>query len=162
VPRYQVWVSRLRTLEVVVQADTEWDAEAHARAQLRASPHAGHGLIRQRSCGRCPTTLPQRRGPAEISPRSRPFSKCSHNRSRQVRQHQPPPGSTSRSTPAPWSRSRSGDHSNRRPHTASTVLSIFMDVRRRAKAYCIGVFSMLGIPANEVERGHRLPNWLPQ
>ena len=38
-PRYQVWVTQLRTLDVVVQAETAPDAEAQVRAQLRDSPH---------------------------------------------------------------------------------------------------------------------------
>lgn len=36
----QVWVSQLRTLDVVVQAGTAHDAEAQVRARLRDSPDA--------------------------------------------------------------------------------------------------------------------------
>jgi len=38
-PRFNVWISQLRTLDVVVQAETARDAEAQVRAQLRDSPH---------------------------------------------------------------------------------------------------------------------------
>ncbi len=38
-PKFNVWVSQLRTLDVVVQAETAHDAEAQVRARLRDSPH---------------------------------------------------------------------------------------------------------------------------
>lgn len=39
-PRYQIWVSQLRTLDVIVEADSLADAEARARARLRDSSDA--------------------------------------------------------------------------------------------------------------------------
>lgn len=39
-PRFQVWVSQLRTLDVVVDAETSHDAEAQVRASLRNSAEA--------------------------------------------------------------------------------------------------------------------------
>ena len=38
-PKFNVWVSQLRTLDVVVQAETAHDAEAQVRARLRDSPN---------------------------------------------------------------------------------------------------------------------------
>jgi hypothetical protein len=74
-PRYQVWVSQLRTLDVVVQAETARDAEAQVRAQLGESPHTQAWLdsatvmVSERRCRaeRC----------APISLRSRLPSNCS-------------------------------------------------------------------------------------
>jgi excisionase family DNA binding protein len=39
-PRFNVWVSQLRTLDVVVEAETAYEAEAQVRARLRDSPHS--------------------------------------------------------------------------------------------------------------------------
>lgn len=38
-PKFNVWVSQLRTIDVVVEAETPHDAEAQVRARLRDSPH---------------------------------------------------------------------------------------------------------------------------
>lgn len=39
-PRFHVWVSQLRTLDVVVEAETSHDAEAQVRTRLRNSSEA--------------------------------------------------------------------------------------------------------------------------
>lgn len=39
-PRYQIWVSQLRTLDVFIEADSLGEAEARARARLLDSSDA--------------------------------------------------------------------------------------------------------------------------
>ena len=65
-------------------------------------------------------------------------------------------------TRPPSPRSAASVKARSRPPHCQSVLSIFLDVCRQAKAYCIRVLSMPRILANDLERGRRLPLWLPE
>lgn len=53
---------------------------------------------------------------------------------------------------------KSADVRQRSAHTTSPFCPLFTDVRVRAKAYCIRVFSEPRVLANDLERCRRLPN----
>ena len=46
--------------------------------------------------------------------------------------------------------------------TLPVRFTVFVDVRRRGKAYCIRVSSKRRMSANDVAHDRRLPNWLPK
>lgn len=68
-PRFHVWVSQLRTLDVLVEAETSHDAEAHVRARLRNLAEAQPWLdsatvVRSAVAPATPTAAPPRNATA--------------------------------------------------------------------------------------------------